>query len=86
MIRTSAVLKIFILAVAVAAGTILILPPAAGSVAARASFPVLYFAYWFMVALLVGTLAFFIPYSFLTGLRELFHKKKEGKNETDDAH
>jgi hypothetical protein len=67
-------------------GSYIVHQPAAGSVAARASFPVLYFAYWFMVALLVGTLAFFIPHSFLTGLRELFHKKKEGKNETDDAH
>jgi hypothetical protein len=58
-------------------GSYIVHQPAAGSTAARKSFPVLYFAYWFMVALLVGTLAFFIPHSFLTGLRELFHKKKE---------
>ena len=54
--------------------------PAPGSTAARASFPVLYFTYWFMTILLVGTLAFFIPHSFLTGLRELFKKKKEAEN------
>ena len=60
--------------------------PAPGSAAARESFPALYFAYWFMVVLLVGTLAFFIPHSFLTGLRELFTKKKEAENDTDDAH
>jgi hypothetical protein len=57
-------------------GSYIVHQPAAGSVAARASFPALYFAYWFMVALLVGTLAFFIPHSFLTGLRELFNKKE----------
>ena len=57
-------------------GSYIVHQPAAGSAAARTRFPVLYFAYWFMVALLVGTLAFFIPHSFLTGLRELFHKKE----------
>ena len=67
-------------------GSYIVHQPAAGSAAARTGFPTLYFAYWFMVALLVGTLAFFIPHSFLTGLRELFHKKREGKNDTDDAH
>jgi hypothetical protein len=67
-------------------GSYIVHQPAAGSDAARTRFPVLYFAYWFMVALLVGTLAFFIPHSFLTGFRELFRTKKEGKNETNDAH
>lgn len=57
-------------------GSYIVHQPAAGSADARARFPALYFAYWFMVALLVGTLAFFIPHSFLTGLRELFHKKE----------
>jgi hypothetical protein len=57
-------------------GSYIVHQPAAGSADARARFPALYYAYWFMVALLVGTLAFFIPHSFLTGLRELFHKKE----------
>jgi hypothetical protein len=50
--------------------------PAAGSIAAKESFPALYYAYWFMLVLLVGTLAFFIPHSLLVGLRELFGNKK----------
>ncbi len=60
--------------------------PAPGSVAARKSFPILYLVYWFMTVLLVGTLAFFIPHSFLTGLRELFTRKKEAKNDADTTH
>jgi len=57
--------------------------PLAGSLKAKNSFPVLYYAYWFMFVLLVGTLAFFIPHSFLTGLRELFGKKGLPGNEAD---
>ena len=53
--------------------------PAAGSSLARTCFPVLYFAYWFMLILLVGTLAFFIPHSFLVGLRELLSKKRKAE-------
>jgi hypothetical protein len=53
--------------------------PAAGSTTAKADFPTLYYAYWFMVVLLVGTLAFFIPHSILVGLRELFGMRKEGR-------
>jgi hypothetical protein len=60
--------------------------PAPGSVAARKGFPILYFTYWFMTVLLVGTLAFFIPHSFLTGLRELFNKKRATNNDAADAH
>ena len=60
--------------------------PAPGSVAARKSFPTLYLVYWFMTVLLVGTLAFFIPHSFLTGVRELFTRKKETENDTDTTH
>jgi hypothetical protein len=51
--------------------------PSAGSAIARTSFPILYYTYWFMLVLLVGTLAFFIPHSFLVGLRELFRKKRK---------
>jgi hypothetical protein len=51
--------------------------PAAGSRLARQTFPVLYYAYWFMLVLLVGTLAFFIPHSFLVGLRELLPPRKK---------
>jgi hypothetical protein len=58
--------------------------PAAGSAAAREQFPILYYAYWFMLVLLVGTLAFFIPHTILVGVRELFKKKREAKREVKD--
>ncbi|WP_457552656.1 hypothetical protein [Desulfobacula sp.] len=51
--------------------------PAAGAISTRSSFPAMYYSYWFMLALLAGTLAFFIPHSLLMGLRELFGKKKD---------
>jgi hypothetical protein len=51
--------------------------PSPGSPNARKTFPGLYYAYWFMILLLAGTLAFFIPHSFLVGLRELFKKNKK---------
>lgn len=57
--------------------------PSPGSLAAKTSFPVLYYAYWFMLILLVGTLAFFIPHSILVGLRELLKKRER---EIEDAH
>jgi hypothetical protein len=60
--------------------------PAAGSAKARVGFPALYYAYWFMLVLLVGTLAFFIPHSFLVGLRELFNKKRTTNDDAADAH
>jgi hypothetical protein len=60
--------------------------PAPGSAEARKGFPILYFAYWFMAVLLVGTLAFFIPHSFLVGVRELFTRKKEAEHDADAAH
>jgi len=53
--------------------------PAPGSSDARRAFPGLYYAYWFMILLLAGTLAFFIPHSFFVGLRELFKKKRKEK-------
>ena len=51
--------------------------PAAGSLKSRNTFPILYYSYWAMLLLLAGTLAFFIPHSMLTGLRELFRKKEK---------
>jgi len=60
--------------------------PSPGSMEAKTRFPVLYYAYWFMVVLLVGTLAFFIPHSLLIGLRELFTKKVKAKKDAEDEH
>jgi hypothetical protein len=50
--------------------------PPAGSSTAKADFPALYYSYWLMMALLAGTLAFFIPHTILTGVREMFKRKK----------
>lgn len=55
--------------------------PAPGSPAARKIFPGLYYVYWFMILLLAGTLAFFVPHSLLVGLRELFKKKGKAGEE-----
>jgi hypothetical protein len=60
--------------------------PAAGSVQAKSDFPVLYYVYWFMFVLLVGTLAFFIPHSILLGLRELIGLQRKTKNDDEKAH
>ena len=51
--------------------------PPAGAAKTQTSFPALYYAYWFMLLLLVFTMAFFIPHSFLVGLRELLGRKRK---------
>ncbi len=61
--------------------------PAPGEPTTRKAFPALYYAYWLMLVLLAGTLAVFIPHSFLVGLRELLTKKpKKVENDVDDEH
>lgn len=52
--------------------------PLAGSLEARRSFSILYYTYWFMLVLLVGTLAFFIPHSFMLSLKELLTRHSKG--------
>ena len=59
--------------------------PPSMSLTTRKSFPVLFYASWGMLVLLVGTLAFFVPHSLMVGLRELFDKKKAPEHEDDDA-
>ena len=59
--------------------------PAAGSLAAKNDFPILYYSYWFIFLLLVGTLAFFIPHTFLVGVRELIARLKQPKKD-DERH
>jgi len=60
--------------------------PDPGSVEAKTTFPVLYYTYVFMLVLLIGTLAFFIPHSLLVGLRELLARKRTAKDDGDDSH
>jgi hypothetical protein len=57
--------------------------PAAGSLTAKMDFPILYYSYWFIFLLLVGTLAFFIPHTFLVGVRELIGKVKKPKRDIE---
>jgi hypothetical protein len=37
--------------------------------------PILFYAFWFMIVLAVGTFALFLPHTILWGIRELFTKK-----------
>jgi hypothetical protein len=49
--------------------------PAGTALSTKDSFPVLFYTSWGMLLLLLGTLAFFVPHSFMVGLRELFEYK-----------
>ena len=42
--------------------------------------PILFYAFWFMIVLAVGTFALFLPHTILWGFRELF-MRKEGRDE-----
>jgi hypothetical protein len=66
-------------------GSYIIHEPPAGSLTAKTQFPLLFYTYWFMFVLLVGTLAFFIPHSFMVGLREFTIKMKERKRHADES-
>jgi hypothetical protein len=59
--------------------------PPAGSMTARTQFPLLFFTYWFMFILLVGTLAFFIPHSLAAGVREFVIKMKARKHNVSES-
>ncbi len=48
------------------------------------SFPVLFYAFWIMVAIAVGTFAVFLPHTILWGIRELFIKKEKAESEPDN--
>ena len=48
------------------------------------SFPVLFYAFWIMIVVAVGTFALFLPHTILWGIRELFIKKEKTDREPDD--
>ncbi len=50
--------------------------PASTALSTRESFPLLFYTSWGMLILLLGTLAFFVPHSFMVGFRELLDKTK----------
>jgi len=41
------------------------------------SFPLLFYVFWFMVVLAVGTFLVFLPHTLVWGIRELFAKMKK---------
>jgi hypothetical protein len=49
----------------------------------RKSFPVLFYAFWIMMVIAVGTFAVFLPHTVLWGLRELLSKKEKTRREPD---
>ncbi len=49
--------------------------PPGTALSTRDSFPILFYTSWGMLVLLLGTLAFFVPHSFMVGARELFENK-----------
>jgi len=48
------------------------------------SFPVLFYAFWIMVAIAAGTFVVFLPHTMLWGIRELFIKKEKAESEPDN--
>jgi hypothetical protein len=48
------------------------------------TFPVLFYAFWIMIVIAVGTFALFLPHTIFWGIRELFIKKEKIDREPDD--
>jgi hypothetical protein len=48
------------------------------------SFPWLFYVFWFMVALAVGTFVLFLPHTVMWGIRELFVKKEKPQVDSKD--
>ena len=48
------------------------------------SFPVLFYAFWIMIAIAVGTFVVFLPHTILWGIRELFIKKEKAESGPDN--
>ena len=48
------------------------------------TFPILFYAFWIMVVIAVGTFAVFLPHTAMWGFRELFTKKEKTNREPDD--
>ena len=59
-------------------------PPNPAKVSALKSFPVLFYVFWFMVALAGGTFLVFLPHTALWGIREFLLMKKKKKKDVDE--
>ena len=55
--------------------------PSPGATGTAEVFPELYYVYWALVLLTLGTLAVFIPHTFLWGLRELIARRSRKREE-----
>lgn len=55
--------------------------PNPAQIATRKTFPVLFYAFWIMVVIAVGTFVVFLPHTALWGIRELFMKKEKSEGE-----
>ncbi len=55
--------------------------PNPGDVDTRESFPMLFYAFWLMVAVAAGTFAVFLPHTFMWGYRDLMtsHRAEDGR-------
>jgi hypothetical protein len=49
----------------------------------RETFPVLFYVFWFMVALAMGTFLVFLPHTVFWGLREMLMKKEKVEGEQE---
>lgn len=50
----------------------------------KQAFPVLFYVFWAMIGLAVGTFLVFLPHTALWGIRELFMKKEKPEGESKD--
>ncbi len=60
-------------------------PPNPAQVSALKSFPMLFYVFWFMVALAGGTFLVFLPHTALWGIREFLTSKKKKKRDVDQS-
>jgi len=61
--------------------TYLVHPPNPAMASTKKTFPVLFYVFWIMVAIAVGTFAVFLPHTLVWGIRELFMKKEKAEGE-----
>ncbi len=55
--------------------------PNPADVATLKSFPLLFYVFWLMIGIAVGTFAVFLPHTAIWGIRELFIRKGNGERE-----
>jgi hypothetical protein len=55
----------------------LVHPPNPAMISTLKTFPVFFYAYWGMLAIVVGTFLFFLPHTIAWGIREIFMRKEK---------